>query len=377
MGKMVVLKPVIWNSGGYQQPTGETQSTGFAGQHGYGHEEWNGRSDWIWKSWKVFHTQGKGRMFDYAERGDLGIVMTTMKDGKFYAVGVACAVYRNTAEDCAEITRDLNLFANGKQLWKLESVRNRKASKAEFDRHWRQAHAWVEWRCPQSHFVWFNDPIPFIPNDVIPSEDPDRPREATVKMHGSYQAVRPDQALAIIDEGLPASHPVRAWLATEDFDPVRNTVVRNAPPPKRKSDRRSAATPTDPQTRYLQEYELQITPKHHLLQSAFEAFLRKSKVKRVDANINRVDVSYDDARLGPVLAEIKPADAQTVRFAIRAAIGQLLDYRQMDRGEPAMLVVVGCEPQKSADLELALNNGFGIAWPAGKGFEIRWPPTEF
>ena len=373
MGKMIVLKPVVWNSQGYQHPTGETESAGYAGEHGYGHEEWNGRSDWVWEGWKVFHTQGKGKMFDYAARGDLGIVMTTMKEGQFYAVGAACEVYDNNADDRAAITEDLHLYDNGAQLWQLASVRDRKTNKAAFDRHWKQAYSWVQWRCPQSHFVWFEEPLPFFPEDIIPSVDPERPRQATVKMHSSYQAVRPDQALAIIGSRLPTSHSIRAWLGTTNFDPVSNRQVRDAPTPKANNGGRSAGTTTDPYTRYLQENELQVTPKHHLLQSAFEAFLRGVKTKGIAANIDRVDVRFDDARLGPVLAEIKPADPQTVRFAIRAAIGQLLDYRQKHLSEPALLVVVGCEPKLPDDLELALGNGFGIAWPVGDSFEIRWP----
>ncbi len=373
MGKMIVLKPVVWNGRGYQQPTGENESDGYAGEHGYGHEEWNGRSDWVWKGWKVFHTQGKGQMFSYAQRGDLGIVMTTMKDGKFYAVGVACAVYENDAADRAAIAKELNLHSNGADLWKLPSVQSLKGSKADFEKHWDDAYEWVQWRCPQSHFLWFDTPVPFTPQDVIPSTDSSRPRQATVKMHSSYQAIRPDQALAIMAERLPPSHPIRGWLSTGDFDEVINRSVRDAPPPRSKKGNRSASTATDAYTRYLQENEFQITPKHHLLQTAFEAFLKASKAKNIAANINRVDVRYDDSRLGSVLAEIKPSDPQTVRFAIRAAIGQLLDYRQKHGGEPQLLIVIGSEPSAPDDLDLALSNGFGVAWQAGKRFEVRWP----
>jgi hypothetical protein len=38
---------------------------------------------------RVFHTQGTGRMFDYAKTGNLGVIMTVMIDGGFYAVGAA------------------------------------------------------------------------------------------------------------------------------------------------------------------------------------------------------------------------------------------------------------------------------------------------
>ncbi|WP_138921575.1 hypothetical protein, partial [Novosphingobium pentaromativorans] len=271
MGKMVVLKPVVWNNNGYLGPTGEVTSGGYAGEHGYGHEEWNGRTDWVWNGWKVFHTQGKGLMFDYAARGDLGIIMTTMRDGRFYAVGLACAVYANDEDDRSAIAKDLKLKANGKDLWELEGIRKRKASKAEFDRHWKEAHSAVQWRCPQSHFVWFNKPIEIVPDDVIPSGT-SVPRQAIVKMHGSYQAIRPDQALAIVQEALPASHPGLAWLSTDDFDAVQSAGVRNAPPPRRGSGVRSAGTAINSYSRYLQENEVQVTPKHHKLQSDFETY---------------------------------------------------------------------------------------------------------
>lgn len=372
MGKMVVLKPVVWNDKGYLGPTGETTSTGFAGDHGYGHEEWNGRSDWVWKGWKVFHTEGKGRMFDYADEGNLGIVMTTMRDGQFYAVGVAAAVYQNNERDRIAIAKELNLKANGADLWKLPKINSLYKNKAEFDAHWKASYEWVRWRCPQSHFVWFNPPVRIIPDNIIPATPPSLPRQAIAKMHSGYQAVRPDQALAIVAERLPSSHPILAWLSANDFDDVRDREVRHAPPPKG-NGRRSAGTATDPYTRYLQENEFQITPKHHHLQSAFEAFLKLSKATQIVPNLERVDVRYHDAQIGLVLAEIKPTEPQTIRFAIRAAIGQLLDYCQGHRGDPRLLVVVECEPTNQNDILLATDNGFGLAWPNGKKFDFRWP----
>ncbi|MER8785513.1 hypothetical protein [Mesorhizobium sp. M0768] len=375
MGKMVVLKPVVWNSNGYLGPIGGTTSSGYAGVHGYGHEEWNGRSDWVWKGWKVFHTQGKGRMFSYADEGNLGIIMTTMRDGQFYAVGAACAIYQNDENDRAAIAKELDLRRNGNALWKLPGIKSLKKNKAAFDAHWEDAYEWVQWRCPQSHFVWFSPSILIIPDDIIPSKPPSPPRQAIIKMHGSYQAVRPDQALAIIAERLPSSHPILAWLSTDDFDDVRDRSVRNAPPPRGKG-RKSAGTATDPYTRYLQENEFQITPKHHHLQSAFEAFLKASNATQVVPNMEWVDVRYHDAQFGPVLAEIKPTDPLTIRFAIRAAIGQLLDYHQKQEGNPRLLVVTDCRPSNPDDLALATDNGFGLAWRDGKKFEFRWPSHQ-
>jgi hypothetical protein len=190
-------------------------------------------------------------------------------------------------------------------------------------------------------------------------------------MHGSYQAVRPDQALSIVIGALPSLHPIIDWLSTDDFDEVSARSVRDAPPP-RGGSRRSAATASDLYSRYLQENEFQITPKHHHLQSAFEDFLGASGATGILPNLERVDLRYEDAEIGPVLVEVKPSDPATVRFAIRTAIGQLLDYRQKQAGDPKLLIVVGCKPS-SQDLALANENGFGLAWRVDGGFETTWP----
>lgn len=370
MGKMVVLKPVLWNSQGYRGPTGGHRSSGYADDHGYGHEEWNGRPDWVWKGWRVFHTQGRGRMFEHAQTGDLGILMTVVISGRFHAVGVGCNVYQNSEEEMAELARDLDLINNADEVWAIEDVRKRKTNRRAFDRHWRQAHKAVNWKCPQSHYLWFEEPVPFVPNDIIP-ETP--PREATVKMHSSYQAVRPDQALAIVDPVVPPEHPIRGWLLSGNFDPVRNRSVQRAPAPK--AGGKSAGAPGDSYSRYLQENEVFITPKHRMLQAAFERYLRGRKATDIKPDIQRVDVRFNHPRRGLVLAEIKPTEPSTARFAIRAAMGQLLDYRQRCAAPAELLIVVSGKPDDAEDIALAHVNGFGLAWQQGKDFEVSWPPA--
>lgn len=371
-GKMVVLKPIIWNENNYLGPSGSTKSKGYPEEHGYGHEEWNGRPDWIWDGWRVFHTQAKGRMYDYAKDGPLGVIMTAMKDGQFHAVGVGCNVYENDEQDRAAIASALHLAGNSDELWALDAIRRRKKDRKAWDKHWLDAHAWVQWRCPQTHYMWFDQPIRITPDDLIPSGDPDDPRLAIVKMFGSYQAIRPDQARAIVDRGLPARHPILTWLQSGTFDPVRSKQVQNAPPP-RVTLRNSASTDVDPYVMYLQQRELVVTPRHHQLQSAFEKYLKRTGADEVRPNLERVDLRYIDAERGPVLAEIKPTDPDTVRFALRAAIGQLLDYEQRTPGTPSLLIVIDGEPTSNDDLRLALDNGFGLAWRDGAAFQFRWP----
>ncbi|BAK67297.1 hypothetical protein SLG_26220 [Sphingobium sp. SYK-6] len=122
----------------------------------------------------------------------------------------------------------------------------------------------------------------------------------------------------------------------------------------------------------MQEHELVISPGHHLLQQDFETFLKAAGDTGVHARPDRVDVRFRDATQGPVLAGITPTEPATVRFAIRAAIGQLLDFHQRAKGNPAKLIVIDDQPCKE-DMELALVSGFGIAWRSGKSVDCRWP----
>lgn len=37
------------------------------------------------------------------------------------------------------------------------------------------------------------------------------------------------------------------------------------------------------------------------------------------------------------------------------------------------MIVLEVAPAEERDIQLALTNGVGIAWPKGKGFDLRWP----
>lgn len=73
------------------------------------------------------------------------------------------------------------------------------------------------------------------------------------------------------------------------------------------------------------------------------------------------------------MVEVKPTNPANLRYAIRAAIGQLLDYRQREGWIGPQLIVVEDKVHRADDLSLAFDNGFGLAWPKENGFEIVWP----
>jgi hypothetical protein len=138
------------------------------------------------------------------------------------------------------------------------------------------------------------------------------------------------------------------------------------------SDRNSPSAASDPYIRYVAAFEARISPRHHELQTKFENFLRAGGIVEIRPNIARVDLRFRDPRHGRVLAEVKPCDQDNLRYAIRAAIGQLLDYRQHERGVVSLLIVLEKRPN-NLDRLLATTNGFAVAYPVGQSFKIIWP----
>ena len=135
---------------------------------------------------------------------------------------------------------------------------------------------------------------------------------------------------------------------------------------------KSPGAAADPYLRYVQAYETRVTPRHSELQERFESFLSCNGATELRPNLASVDLRYSDSARGQVLAEIKPCETESARYAIRTAMGQLLDYRQRTNGDVSLLIVVEARPSEE-DLALATSNGFGIAFQSKRSFKIVWP----
>lgn len=143
----------------------------------------------------------------------------------------------------------------------------------------------------------------------------------------------------------------------------------------RKTDRvrpKSPSTAADPYVRYVQAYEIVVTPRHAELQVRFENYLKEKDCRELQANVDSVDLRFRNSERGLVLAEIKPCSRKDVRYAIRTAIGQLFDYRQRTTEKTSMLIVLEVKPNVF-DQMLATSNGFGIAFPSKREFKLIWP----
>lgn len=89
------IKPIVWNSNGYQSPSGgRFQSRCYPGEYGFGHEEWNNSQRLLLEEngehFRVFYTEpsfGKQPIDKYPR--DIVLFMVASHDGSQYLVGVA------------------------------------------------------------------------------------------------------------------------------------------------------------------------------------------------------------------------------------------------------------------------------------------------
>jgi hypothetical protein len=199
--------------------------------------------------------------------------------------------------------------------------------------------------------------------------------------------------LEIEDRTLTMRHGSKGWMGHtpwwyEPEKPDNNEVqqfikqVRNlmdgvAPvgrktPNGRRGDGKSPSPANDTYVRYIRGYEIEIHPRHNDLQKRFVEHLNCGSFSDIQENLSSVDLRFRNSQERLVLAEVKPCDKSNARFAIRTAIGQLLDYRQRCSEEAKLLIVLELKPGKE-DRELAGSNGFGLAFPTRSGFEMVWP----
>lgn len=377
MGKMIVLKPVVWNPNGYRFPAGiDKKGKDYVAQWGLGHEEWNGAPERIWEGQRVFHTEVKGRMEDYGKRGDLGIIMTAYSDAGPHAVGVATNVRFNSRSQRTAIAKTVRAAAHAQAMWDLPSVRKRFACFTDFERFWKEESCdQIPWRCPPDQYEWFDKPVRLNSAELFPPTTPGGKPPQIVKMYSTYMAIRPDQALAVIRDSLDEESPIIKWVESGTFDEVTRKTRSHGPPKANRGSTNHNSTPpaASPYVRYLQSQELTVTPRHHEVQTRFETYVRSIGASEIRANQVGIDIQFTLRGRGHVLAEIKPCDKSDARFAVRTAMGQLLDYEQRHSMPKVHLLVVLETKPSAEDNELAIENGFGIAYPRAGRFIIKWP----
>lgn len=180
------------------------------------------------------------------------------------------------------------------------------------------------------------------------------------------------------------------WYADDTADPAaRNFVERihaiiggkvsafDRPPARSRVKHRAGQAAAEGYTKYVKRHEVEVSPRHNKLEKLFRDYLRRTLGDHKFLPTFCDDMRFTDGKGQDVMVEVKPTEVSTVRFAVRTAMGQLLDYRQQQRWEGKQLIVVETEVSKAEDRALALENGFGLAWPMEKGdFKILWPENQ-
>jgi hypothetical protein len=109
------------------------------------------------------------------------------------------------------------------------------------------------------------------------------------------------------------------------------------------------------------------------LQKLFERHISAAGATSIVSDRAGVDLQFKLTGHGHILAEIKPCESANTRFAVRTAMGQLLDYKHRHPDQNVrLLVVLEIRPPKE-DADLALSNGFAVSYPRGTGFIFKWP----
>jgi hypothetical protein len=354
--KTLILKPVMWNTNAYTGPSGYPSHSGYSKKHGYGHEEWNNHPHRVWRGYKVFHTEASPSLLPFSASGDLGILMIAAHDGTQYAVGLATNVFHNTDDEMREIADELGFRERSGELWAVPRVRECfGGDKAAFMEHWNREYAWLRWRCPEEHFVWFDDPIPLDAQAISG-------KQKLIQMHGRYQQVQPGKILPFIVPHIPSDHDCLQWLTEGEFEGPEGLAETQPTDALRKQHGISGRNSTAGRKyEYWVEGNRTVEPLHGRLQSRFVRFLSEQGIQATHDAQGYIDVLYE--RNGQtVIAEVKPTENVDTRYAIRAAVGQLLEYRFIMGNPDARLeVVLGSEPEP-AEKAFLVSLGMWLAY---------------
>lgn len=355
--KAIVLKPIVWNSLGYQEPSGHKAASGYTCDHGYGHEEWNGSAKNNWRGQQVFHTESTDSLDEFAATAELGIIPIASFEGKQYALGIATSVVENSREEMDLLANELDLLSRGEELWEVDQVKKCFNSKEEFQQHWEANFQWMKWRAPLDQFTWFSKPILLNPQKISG-------KTKLTSMHGRHQAISPAVALQIIESYLPSNHKSLHWLTSGDFDEdILDATQKSKNLPTKKLRKKYGITggnrPATEAYEYWVEGNRQANPYHSVLQGKFVAYLKEQDINPTEDK-NYIDVQYI-VNNNLIYSEIKPTDNIVPKYAIRSAIGQLLEYQYRNKRSAELEIVIGKEPS-TEDIEFVKSLGMILTY---------------
>lgn len=208
---LFIAKPIMWNTEGYQRPSGVKVNSGYPRKHGFGHEEWNNagalsyREDGV--AMRAFHTERVGNAPVADEAGQIFIFMYASHDGIQELVGVAggatCLIDDEPRRQ--ELAERLRLGRLRSTAWAVPRVRDlHDQSSARFGKVWERDLAWIpNWTCPADTFLWLEDPAPLDAEAI-------RGTSKLLTMFGRHTNLNADEASTMLDF-VPARRRDATW----------------------------------------------------------------------------------------------------------------------------------------------------------------------
>lgn len=341
----------MWNTNGYQQPSGVPTTSGYPKQYGFGHEEWNGSEKRLWRGYRVFHTETTDKLRDLGKNGELGLLMIASHGGKQYATAIAVGVYPNSQEEQKLIAEESDFKKLWSEAWAVQTVQKAfRNDKNRFLEHWNREYSAVKWKCADKLYYQWSTPVEM--NIGLFTK-----KKRLVTHFARHQCVYPQQIDKFLSDYLEPMHPIRKWLRATDFDNslVNKNVNKSRYHTKPHKRQNFSNAPAETAYTYWVEGNRSVEPKHAFLQGKFCQWLIANGYK-YEENKDYVDVRYHIGN-SLVFAEVKPTETVSPKYAIRIAIGQLFEYRFRLNHQGKLAIVISSEPAKE---DVAFVQSLGI-----------------
>ncbi len=369
MDASVILKPILWSPHpfNYLRPQGyKGVGKSFPATRGWGGEEWNAAPILI-DSRAYFFVQEYGPIEALIDKGPTAVVMIAYdsKTKAQYVVGIACDVKVTSEGERRKLQRNYPLSKRYNELKKLPIVR----SKYEGIPGGRKFGSWRErlfhdLKNGQEYHLalysdaalyhWFKTPIRI------------NARGYTKKNHfmryfSKFQFILASHVIDMVDDFLPVKSPVLRWLRgiVEIEQKFKSNKLSSLSGSGKLGGGKAAQKAY---SRYIECHEVVISPKHDKLDQDFSGYITAEEFGFVRAPLySTIDARFTrGGRLS--LVEYKTCELKNAYFALRAAVGQLIDYWiRLDEGRAQNLIaVLDCYPGSDGTMLIDGLNRKGI-----------------
>lgn len=373
---------LVWNDNGWEKPSGgkprsNREDAPYSTRTGFGHEEWNGGDLFLKRAMRGFYTQAASEeLRNFSTSNRLGIIMTSRKphSGRHYLIGVAVDV----REDDDSVDWGISESKLIRDLLAVDDIwRRHGGDKATASVKLRKEipNFGPTWICREKDFWWLDKPLPLRQETLKTATG----KSLTWRFAQSQSLIDAKGLARILPDNVPDE--IRLWLKGGALSVRSGRSIAPADPrqfPRAWSNVGGSAQ--EGYLKYIRSQIMKVRAFHTELQrdfcsSANDLGFRSSPVP----GYRLVDLVGQHRDRGKTFIEVKPAATESdARFAVRLALGQLLEYCWLEKQEnnneiTSRLIVLGCKPAEDV-IAFAKSLNVGCAWRVqGTHFQVDWP----